>query len=279
MRFLSFDIETAGKAPPSHTDSYQIGVTVAATAMYDGPGGPKTYLWHGPGVFDWTQNKQVYAPRMEPGEIAELLAYLWSARQSGAQIVTINGTGFDYRVLAEESRSPEMHRLAAELALDSIDPPFQFFCEEGWMIGMAKMAAYLGLSKTEGMDGVAAIDAWVSGDPEQQGSVLEYVEQDALVTGEIYREALKNGHVGWVASTGNKKTWLPRWRIDGEIVTPPGPWDQAARKQYFDRVTTGVSRRLLTARECLALPVPSPPDWLKDPWPREKFAGWLEQCL
>ena len=85
---------------------------------------------------------------MNKADLGELLKTMVDAVNKGWNIVTWNGLGFDFDVLAEESGEWEICR---ELALDHIDMMFHFFCIQGYPLGLEKAAQGMGLSgKMEG---------------------------------------------------------------------------------------------------------------------------------
>ena len=97
------------------------------------------------------------------------------------------------------------------------------------------------------MHGDLAPVMWAQG-LEQQQRVLEYVAQDVRTTAEVYEAIMERGRLTWLTKSGRHSDWMPTLSSDGP--------------------------RMLTVQECLALPEPDT-SWLKDPWPRSKFTGWL----
>ncbi len=234
MKLLAFDIETAQKAPNDSTDSYAIGITCAATITEEDD--PR--LWHGAEQADGR-----LAARMTAQECRDLAQYLVEMNAEGYTVASINGLGFDLRVLAEEAQDLVTFDNLRDLALDHIDPPFQLLCQRGFMMGMAALAAGAGVTgKLDGMDGLAAIEAWKD-TRQDQDLVLEYVAQDARATLQICQEIDRTGFIRWRNRHGQMKS-------------------------HF-------ARRLLTVRQALAQPLPDT-SWMSDPWPRSRFAGWLE---
>jgi hypothetical protein len=236
LQYIAFDLEIA-KELPDGADNWKdyrpLGITCAATVDDLG----ETRVWHGN-----------YSPKMDAWEVEQLLQFLESA---GKPVVTWNGLGFDFDVMAEETSFIASARAAAvqervkALALSHIDVAFQMLCEKGFMCGLNSAAKGMGLSgKTEGMSGAKAPTMWAQGRKEQD-QVLEYVAQDARTTAELYQAVLDKGFLQWITKRGGASLWVPTFR-DGQM---------------------------LTCQECLALPLPDV-SWLSNPWPREKFAGW-----
>ena len=194
-------------------------------------------------------------------------------------IVTWNGLGFDFLVLAIESRDFEYKKKVANLALGSIDPFFNMFCDKGFGIGLQKMSQALGIKgKLEGMHGSLAPYMWTgnpagispealeevehflaeAGSIEAQEICLDYVKQDAKATYDVYRALARERHVHWTTQKGttSKTPWTPRhlhpW-------TPGDPQD-----------------RLLVCDESLKVREPNT-SWMDNPRSRSEFMGWTLQ--
>lgn len=234
VNMIAFDIEIARQVTGDDWSSFRpLGITCAAVCGED----LKPIVFHGgKGVRD-------YAPCMTPYNARKLVEYL-----SNKQIVTLNGLGFDFDILAEETQDPAYAKICKKLALDSIDIGFQIFCERGFMLGLDTMAKGLGLpGKTEGMDGAKAPALWAQGRFGQE-KVIEYVGQDVITTMQVYLALLEKKRLTWTTKKGTpaKDPWVPIIR----------------------------EGRLLTVRECLKLPLPDQ-SWMDNPWSREKFTAWL----
>lgn len=228
-RYMAFDIETSAAAPNDPGASYDLGITCAA--LYARETGED--IWYGE-----------YGKPMTPSEVSDFAQALCDYAADGYIMAGINLTGFDCRVVAESAQDEPTYRNMQDLALASVDPAFQLFCARGFMKGMDAIAKGLQLTAQKGeLGGLEAIAAWSDG---RHLEVLEYVEQDALVTLEIIEACEKRRGVSW--------------EKDGRILSH------------------NFSQGLLTVRECLALPLPDT-TWMKkrgmEPWSRDKFAGWL----
>ena len=275
---VSFDIETAAKAPDDRQGDYALGITCIASAIKDAD----VRLWHGGEEPTWGEAK--LAPRMSAEQCKDFAAYLVEMNRRGYHPFAVNGLGFDFQVLAAECRDELVWwDNLRELALASIDPAFQHLCEHGWMIGVEAMLNGIGQTKTEGMDGKKAVEMW-QGSRADQDKVLEYVTQDAAGPLAVYEEAKARGFIAWVTKSGDKRKWYPVWMVDGQMLEPPEvtykPWEAPPISYlddldyYLQRFHGGQDRRLLTCAEALTLPLPPTPTWLDDPWTREMFAGW-----
>jgi len=245
--YVAFDIEIAKELQEGDdwTGQMPLGISCAATLTDDGD----LRIWYGRQRYsnDRDNDGLPIADKMNEAHCWSLLIYLCQQLEAGKVPLTWNGLGFDFRVLADESR---LHLTANELALAHIDIAFAMFCDLGYMIGLDTAAKGIGLpGKPEGMDGAKAPVMWKQG-REAQEAVLQYVAQDVRMTAAIYEAILERGCLPWTSSRGNPMRWPARKPKDG-------------------------SNRLLTVREALALPLPDT-SWMTNPWPRSKFAGWLQ---
>lgn len=227
-KHLAFDLEIAEELPDGAEDwkaHRPLGITCAGIETWN----PMTHLSHI--TFQGI-------PAMSPRRCRLLADYLLARVASDYQIITWNGLGFDFDVLAEECQDDGYKRAVAKLALNHVDIGFQMVCEKGFMIGLEAAAKGQGLAgKMEGMTGALAPIMWKEG-PESRATVLKYVTMDAEATGAVYRKVLEQGYLEWTSKAGK----LNRWTL---------------------------THGLLTAREALALPLPK-----RAFWPREKFCAW-----
>ncbi len=246
---VAFDIEIADDLGPDCDDWRKLGspgISCAATVTSSG----ELRLWHGTEQADGR-----LAGRMTAQDVRELLCYLDDLSVlDSAYVVTWNGTGFDWPILAAEAQGPEHVTACRMMACDHIDPAFQMLCEKGFMVGLQAAAVGMGLpGKSEGMHGDLAPAMWRQ-DRGAQEQVLEYVAQDARTTLDVYTAILKARGLAWTSKSGNACTWQPMMRVS----------------------LSGSGFRLLTVDECLALPLPDT-SRMRNPWPRTKFCGWLEE--
>ncbi len=233
MKYVAFDLEIAKEVPDGENmmDNLPLGITCAATITETG----RVRVWH-----------DSYAPQMSQEYAESLVEYLLvQERDHGRFPVTWNGLGFDFRVLAAESDMPGN---CSYLAINHLDIPFQLLCEKGFMTGIVAAAEGMNLAgKTEGMHGAKAPAMWKMG-REAQDKVLEYVEQDARLTAQLYEGVIENRCLRWVAKSGRLAKWYP----------------------------TMVEGRLLTAGEAIEIPLPDT-SWMDKPWDRNKFYGWVNE--
>ncbi len=167
-KYLAFDMEIATVIPndvPDWKPYRPFGISCFATA--DESGAYASHGWDG----------ALVAPRMSRDEAMTLVEHLEDATVLGFTILTWNGLGFDFDVLAEESG---LHDRCVALALNSVDPMFQVFCQKGFPLGLDTAAKGMGLEgKTEGMHGDQAPILWAAG---RYQEVLNYVKQDVRAT-------------------------------------------------------------------------------------------------
>jgi len=222
IKYVAFDLEIAKEIPEGNVDWKDIrplGISCAGLAK---PGGIAS-AFHG-------------VPQMTPEECRDMADVLLTCPRP---IVTFNGLGFDFDVLAEECQDREYWEKIRDLALDHIDVAFAMFCDKGYMVGLETACQGMGLKgKTEGMHGDLAPVMWKEGKIEQ---VLEYVKQDARATGSLYEAILEKGCLHWVSRSGRDNWW------------------------YTDGIPT--------VREAMAKPEPDT-SWMSNPWSRSKFYGW-----
>lgn len=231
---VAFDIETASPADDEH-QNYHLGVTCAALAGINERG-----AFFSDAVHSKWMNMDGRYTEMCPDECWGFAQRLAKAMSLGYTVVSWNGLGFDWRVLAEMA-GPRHYAGIAKLALVHTDPAFYMLCKLGYMAGLNAVAHGMGIDgKMEGMDGLQAIAEWRHGD--QQG-VLDYVTQDARATLDVYLAILNAGEIRWITKKGKEKALA----LPGKYVP--------------------------TAEQCLEYPVPRL-GWMK-PWPREDFCGWI----
>ena len=175
---------------------------------------------------------------MNQSEAALLVEHLAAAVDSGYTILTWNGLGFDFDILAEES---DRYDLCRELAWDHMDMMFHIFCLKGYPLGLDTAAKGMGLTgKTPGMSGDKAPLYWSQG---RRKEVLEYVAQDVQTTLLLAQAVEERHQLRWTSRSGKQ-----------QIMPVHAGW--------------------LTVRQALDLPAPDN-SWMSNPWPRSKFTGWL----
>ena len=233
-KYLAFDIEIAREFPDNAPDwkAYRpLGITCAATLP---AGAQAAELWHG------TTADGRPADRMSRDDAGRLVDHLASAVGRGCTILTWNGLGFDFDVLAEESGRLEE---CSRLAIGHVDMMFHVFCQLGFPVGLDAAAKAMHLpGKPEGMSGILAPGMWAEG---KRQEVLDYVAQDVRTTLDLAAACEKQGSFRWITRRGSVK----------RMPLPEGWLDVGA---------------------ALELPEPDT-SWMSTPWPRSKFTGWLRR--
>jgi hypothetical protein len=232
-RYLTFDIEIA-KVLPEEVDDLKIhrplGICCAATFAEDAE---RPQLWYTCA----TDGKP--SPQMSRGELSQLVDFLNAQVEAGYTIVTWNGLGFDFDILAEESgRVDDCKRLA----VDHVDMMFHVFCEKGFAVSLDAAAKGIRTrGKPPGMNAAMAPKLWEAG---RTNEVLDYVANDCEVTLKVATVNERRGHFVWVTRRGS----------DSSFDLPSG-W--------------------LPARLAMSLPKPDTSWMTSPPWPRSKFTGWV----
>jgi len=231
-QYLAFDIETAQLMPDSRGDwrSHRpLGITCAATLPSNGEI-TLHYAQTAAGGF---------APRMSRAQAGELVSSLYEAHKAGQTILTWNGLGFDFDILAEESG---LFQECREMALNHVDMMFHFFCVQGYPLALDTAAKGMGLlGKTAGMSGALAPVLWSQGKHQQ---VLDYLRQDVQTTLSLAQEVEKRGALHWTSRSGRpSRADIGQWR---------------------------------TVAEALKLPAPDT-SWMSKPMHRRQFTGWTEK--
>lgn len=230
-RYVAFDIETAKEWPDGADWSrYRpLGISCAATLPADTD---TARVWHG-----LTGDDQP-ADRMTRQDVAKLVEHLLAMVGDGYTILTWNGLGFDFQILAEESG---MSQECQSLALGHVDMMFHVLCELGHPVALDAAAQAMGLpGKPEGMSGLLAPGMWAEG---KRQEVLDYVAQDARTTVDLATLCEQGGCFRWVTRRGTT----------GRMALPRGWLDVSAAAK---------------------LPEPDT-SWMSHPLPRRKFTAWL----
>lgn len=227
-KYAAFDIETATVIPDGEDwgEYRPLGITCAAV----GNGDEEDTL---------DICGRDFAPRLSQEEAVQLVETLEEYVDQGYTLLTWNGLGFDFDILAEESG--ESQRCAA-LALDHVDMMFHVYSVKGFPVSLAKAAEGMKIrGKPEGINGKAAPQLWAAG---EYATVLDYVAEDVRIAHQIATACEAVKEFRWITARG-------------KLATMPlsGGW--------------------LTVREAMELPAPDT-SWMDDPIPRERFVEWLE---
>jgi hypothetical protein len=232
-RYLAFDIETAKEIPGEEFNwrlHRPLGISCAATLASDEN---QPTVWHG------VTPEGSPAPKMSRDEALALVCFLEGKAADGYRILTWNGLGFDFDVLAEESSAAAQCK---QCALNHVDMMFHAFCLLGYPMAMEKAAQGMGLpGKPAGVSGVKAPGLWACG---QFKVVLDYVAQDVRIALSVAQAVEQRGRLDWITRKGTKSS-LPL----------PNGW--------------------IPVKEALRLKLPDT-SWMSTPIPRRDFTAWLD---
>ncbi len=232
IRYLAFDIETAREFPGDAANwrAYRpLGSCCAATLASD-VGQPR--LWHGT-TPDGRPDRQ-----LSRQDARRLVEYLAKMAAEGYTILTWNGLGFDFDVLAEESGDVTS---CQQLASSHVDMMFHVVCSLGYPVALDKAAQGMGLpGKPLGMTGLKAPKFWAEG---RFDDVLEYVVQDVRTALQLAQKCEQRRKLEWINSKGRKSS-----------VPLPNGW--------------------LTVAQAMGLPQPDV-SWMSKPFRRQVLCGWL----
>jgi hypothetical protein len=230
-KYLAFDIETASTVQGSDwRESRPLGITCAAALASDTP--DKPILWHG------VTPEGAPAGRMSRDEVRGVIKELNAHLTQGYTLLTWNGAGFDFDVLAEEA---EAYPECRQLARDHVDMMFHVVCEKGFPIGIKHVAQAMDIEgKTPGVSGELAPQLWADGHVQ---TVLEYVAQDVRMTLQVAEQSEQDHALRWVTRKGQTRTF-------------------------------NIPRGWFTVREALELPEPDT-SWMTNPLKRHVMLQWM----
>ncbi|MCA9076044.1 MAG: ribonuclease H-like domain-containing protein [Planctomycetaceae bacterium] len=233
-RYLAFDIETAKVTPGPVRDVKALrplGVCCAAVLL-SGESVPR--IWHG------VTSEGTPSPRMTEAEVQQLVRDLAEYVEQGWTIITWNGAGFDFEILAEESGLQEE---CARLALDHVDMMFQVVCEKGFPIGLDAAARGMELQgKSKQVQQHEVPQFWADGRTDE---VLSYLTADVRATLEVALTCEQRQELCWITQRG-RKSRMP--------------------------LSTG----WLSVTDAMKLPLPDT-SWMDNSKSRESFLDWLRE--
>lgn len=234
-KFLAFDIETAAMLSEEQFQDWKkhrpLGITCIAAQPSDAPA-PRTW--------DSRQSGDGSSGRMGPQQLAEFVNYLKQMTGQGYTLLTWNGLGFDWDVLAEESGCASICR---DLAHDHVDMMFHVLCARGHPVALDKAAQGFRIpGKPPGMAGFRAPLMWSEGRFQE---VLDYVAQDVRITLCVAAQSEEKSVFRWLTSKGSLSS-----------MPLPGGW--------------------LPVSAALGLPQPDT-SWMSSPIPRSRFTEWMQK--
>lgn len=236
MKLASFDIEIAAVLPQGLTDWAEHPDLGISCAAVAFDDREEVRMWSG-------------VPRLDRGACRRMAQELIELSDAGYRIATWNGCGFDFRLVAQESG---MVMEMASLAMEHFDLMLMVTFARGHYLGLQKALEGAGMAGKlkrvqlsdgrwiEDMEGSQAPILWKQG---EQEAVLAYLRQDVLQQLALAQWIQDHGEIRWMSSAGNPQS------------------------VSFER--------LLTVRECMALPEPDT-SWMSDPPSRAQFTAWMD---
>ncbi len=233
MKLASFDIEIAKDLSDFEKwhDFAPLGITCAAVALSDSD---EVKFWHN-------------GSQLDKNQCVDLVHDLQKLVKDGYHIITWNGAGFDFQVLAQESG---LFKECGKLALHHIDMMLLVTFQKGWFLSLQKAlegACLTGKlkkvvlsdgSEIDDMDGSKAPRLWADG---EHTAVLEYLREDVVQPLRLAQDILRCGFIRWVSERGNLM----------EVRT-----------------------KLVNVLKCFKIPEPDV-SWMSDPPKREDFVSWI----
>ena len=117
-----------------------------------------------------------------------------------SRLVSFNGSGFDFRMIAANVEEAEDKRRAARHALKSYDMMLDFACSKGYFSSLDSFAdASFGETKTGTGDG--AVEDWAA---RRYDKVIAYCEADAALTAKVYNFGCNEGRLMRKTKSGGK---------------------------------------------------------------------------
>jgi len=233
MKYAAFDLEIATEIPEGRNwlSLSPLGISCAALAFSDKP---EVKIWSGIPQMYAVDNIQM---------IQDLKEY-----SKEYKIVTWNGCGFDFRVLAEETG---LYAECGELAMNHIDLMLHIVFKKGYRLSLDAALAGAGLAGKKhevtlkngyvlrGMSGALAPDLWSKGETD---AVIEYLKEDVRQPVALVEDILLTHSIQWISKAGK------------------------SQRVYIDT--------LKTVKELFDLPHPDT-SWMTNPPKRQDFVEWI----
>ena len=233
-KYLAFDIETAKILPADDNELLAhrpLGICCLAILAADEKQ---------PQVFYSRDDHGKPSPQMSQRDLSAFVDFLIERQNADYTIVTMNGLGFDFDVLAEESSRPDDCK---QIARKHVDMMFHVLCVKGFPVGLNAATKAIGKSKPDDIDGSKAPQLWKDG---RYQKVLNYVAQDCRLTLDVAEASEKRRQFQWVTQKNTVASF----------PLPSSGW--------------------LSVQEAMKLPLPDTSWMSKPPLPREKFTWWLD---
>ena len=244
MPYLAFDMEIA--TPVADEADLLASRPGIACAAFIREGDTRPLV-----IFDPATSADMFVPAtkaLTQEGATRILEELIAADDRGDTILTWNGAGFDFRLLADETGR---HADCARLARHSVDMMFQVLCDRGHPLALDTALAGMGLpskihtvtladGRTVEVDGRLAPQLWQAGEHE---AVMIYCGGDVAGTLALALACRDRKRLTWISRAGktNHMKLGARW---------------------------------LTVEECLALPKPDT-SWMTNPLRPEDVVSWM----
>jgi len=244
MPYLAFDMEIATPVPgDGDLLASKPGIACAAF-IREGDTRPLV-------IFDPAKSPDLFVPAtkaLTQEGATRVLEELIAADDRGDTIVTWNGAGFDFRLLADETGRPTD---CANLARHSVDMMFQILCDKGHPLALDTALSGMGLpgkihsvtladGRVVEVDGRLAPNLWQAGEHE---AVMIYCGGDVAGTLALALACRERKRLTWISRKG--------------------------RPNHM-----ALTKRWLTVEECLALPKPDT-SWMTEPLRPEDVVAWM----
>lgn len=157
-------------------------------------------------------------------DLSGLVDFLSDQIKNGYTIVTHNGLGFDFDVLAEESGRLDDCR---KLAIGHVDIMFHVSCYKGFCVGLDAAGKAIGINKSDGVIGAEAPQLWKDG---KCGTVLKYMGQDCRITLDVAEKSEQLPSFRWITQRGTvgdldlPKGWLTVQDASNFVYSIPVNW-------------------------------------------------------
>ena len=230
-KLASFDLETA-RITEQGEEMTNLGISCAGVALTGGLGTVNNF-YHAPG-------------QLSKDQACDLVLDLLIMKKDGYTTVTWNGTGFDFRILAEESG---MWEECAELAMNHVDMMLFVTFTKGYYLGLDTALRGMGVAEklhevtlkngtvVSDFSGAKAPELWAAGEYE---AVLEYLKGDIEQPLELAQKIIDQKCIKWTSGKGNPMYCaVPKFRTVKEMFKlskPNTSWmtDPPTREQFIE---------------------------------------------
>jgi hypothetical protein len=233
MKLASFDLEISKEITNFERwkDHAPLGISCAAVAFSDNE---EIQIWEN-------------SKNLDKEQCCNIVYCLLEIVKQGYSILTWNGTGFDFQVLAQASG---LKNECGELALNHIDMMLLVTFQKGWLLSLEKAlngACLSGKLKNvtlkdgtilKYMDGSKVPSLWKNG---EKDAVLAYLREDVAQPIKLAKDILRCGYIRWITERGN----LMEVKTDLKIV-----------------------------KQCFRIREPDT-SWMSSPPKREDFVSWI----